>query len=343
MTSNPHNGRGHTRDTTGRECPCRFPGGVPARVYTLVPPPRTTSRTRPPTRHDLARQTAPNDAPTPHDPASQRPPLDRSLPRSRQPTHRRLSPRQHPHRMRNFRLRHQALMHRPTALTEAKQPGPSNRRSEAGDPDDQLRRTEVHDLEPIQPIECIHGDAGLHTNAGGKVAKVDVCPAGSPLEHSAEAPSEQSLWDRGAPTTHARCTGRSAATDPQPAPRAAPRAVLDVPSCGPYPVKAGFPSNRDRPNYDVAKAPMPYQLLSAPAPATRRRSGAERSSGRPQSSKSSANGPAGPSLPILRANELRYISPLDLHVRHAKCLDLSELLPASCQIECVSGCVLEDV
>ncbi len=46
-------------------------------------PRRTTRRTRPPTRHDPARQAAPDDARTSHHPPSQGPPLHRRHPRNR--------------------------------------------------------------------------------------------------------------------------------------------------------------------------------------------------------------------------------------------------------------------
>lgn len=66
----------------------RFPGGKPAKVYALPPPGHPTCPTRPPTTHDLARRTAPDDARTPRAPPPRRPTPNSHCPRNREPTDR---------------------------------------------------------------------------------------------------------------------------------------------------------------------------------------------------------------------------------------------------------------
>ena len=108
-----------------------------------------------------------------------------------EPTHRGLSTRNCPHRTRRFRLLDQALMRRPTSLAQAKQPRPTDRRREARHPDDHLLSGEVQDLEPVQSLQRLHGDARLYTEAGGEITEVDVDTSWSLLECSPQATSEQ--------------------------------------------------------------------------------------------------------------------------------------------------------
>ena len=82
-------------------------------------------------------------------------------------------------------------MRRASALAEAAQPGPSHRRREARNTDDQLLPGEVHDLEPVQSPQRLHRDARLYAEAGSEITEVDIATARSLLEHPPQPPSER--------------------------------------------------------------------------------------------------------------------------------------------------------
>ncbi|MEP1126317.1 MAG: hypothetical protein ABJH68_20740 [Ilumatobacter sp.] len=86
-------------------------------------------------------------------------------------------------------------MNEATALAEAKQASTLDRRGEAGHPDKQPFRREVHDLEPIQPFERLDGNPALHADTRCEICQVNIDTAGVFLDHPTE-PSGQKRGSR---------------------------------------------------------------------------------------------------------------------------------------------------
>jgi hypothetical protein len=82
-------------------------------------------------------------------------------------------------------------MNEATALAQAKQPTASDRWGEARHADYRLLCREVHDLETIQPLECLDGNSRLHTDTRGETRKIDGNAAWMLFNHPAKPSSQK--------------------------------------------------------------------------------------------------------------------------------------------------------